>query len=71
MNKEYEIWSEGYRATGDSAGACFHGRIYASSFKEACIKYFGIDNIYFNEDNLTFWGCHLYDNEQKARKNFG
>lgn len=71
MNKEYEVWSEGYQATGDSAGAVFHGRVVASSFKEACINYFGIDNIYFNEDNLTFWGCKLFDNEIDARKNFG
>jgi len=69
--KEYEIWSEGYQATGDSSGACFHGKVLATSFKEACIKHFGINNIYFDEDRLSFWGCKLFDNEIEARKNFG
>ena len=71
MNKEYEIWSEGYQTTGDSGTACFHGKVIASSFKEACIKHFGLSNHLFDEDNLSFWGCRLYDNEQEARKSFG
>lgn len=69
--KEYEIWSEGFRAMGDIAGASFHGKVFATSFKEACIKHFGIENFYFDEHNLTFWGCKLFDNEIEARKNFG
>jgi hypothetical protein len=34
--KEYEVWSEGYMATGESGGATLHGKVMARSFREAC-----------------------------------
>lgn len=70
MNKEYEIWSEGYLATGNMSGAHFHGKQAGKSFREACEKFFK-ERVFFNKENLTIWGCRLYDNEQEARKNFG
>lgn len=36
--KEYEIWSEGYAATGEHGTATFHGKSKGRSFKEACIR---------------------------------
>lgn len=39
--REFEIWSEGYSATGESRGPNFHGRVVAKSFDEACIKLLG------------------------------
>ena len=39
--KKFEVWSEGYRATGESAGAQFHGEAMAENFIEACEKVLG------------------------------
>jgi len=66
----YEIWSEGYAATGNFSGANFHGRHEAESFKDAC-KLFFKDDPYYNPQFNTYWSCRLYDNEQDARKTFG
>lgn len=74
--KKYDIWIEGYRATGDisDASSVISG-IKATSFREACIlfsktekaKGYGV----FDEEELSFWGCRLYDNETDARRIFG
>ena len=34
----YEIWSEGYACTGQSAGATCHGISKGDTFEEACKK---------------------------------
>lgn len=34
--KEYEVWSEGYRATGESANASLYGKTLARNFAQAC-----------------------------------
>lgn len=34
--KEYEVWSEGYAATGESGGATLHGKAFARNFAQAC-----------------------------------
>ena len=66
----YEIWSEGYRATGNESGANFHGLQEANSFQEACDKFFGTDK-YYDKKLLKYWSCRLYDNEENARKLWG
>jgi hypothetical protein len=68
--KEYEIWSEGFVATGQHGFAHHHGRCSAGSFKDACKTFFK-DDTCFNEDRLTYWGCRLFDNEKEARETFG
>lgn len=72
--KEYEVWSEGYRATGEHGTATFHGIYKAESFKEA-VKQFQDTKCtnpeYINLDKLTYWGCKFFDNETDARKSFG
>lgn len=65
----YEIWSEGYVVTGQSAGARYHGSQEASSFKEACDIFFKGDN-YYDPKDCTYWGCRISDNESDARKSF-
>jgi hypothetical protein len=67
---KYQIWSEGYQATGESSGAYKHGELEANNFKEACDNFFN-DDKYYNSDKLTYWGCRLFDNEVDARKSFG
>lgn len=79
--KEFEVWTEGYAATGESSGAIFHGKVMAESFDEACIKLLGrgLDKDKSNPDgyrrnskgNMSVWGCGCYDNEAEARAYFG
>jgi hypothetical protein len=66
----WQIWSEGYRATGGESDATYRASVYAATFRQACDRFFGGDK-YYDPDTLTYWGCHLYDNEADARKSFG
>lgn len=47
--KEFEVWSEGYSATGEHSGAIYHGIVAAETFDEACIKVMG-DKLDKNSD---------------------
>lgn len=70
----WEIWSEGYRVTGNSAGAQFHGTVdkcVAKTFKEACNIIFRGQEGNYDPMRLTLWGCELFDNEKDAKKGFG
>lgn len=68
---KYTIWSEGFNTTGHSGKAIVMAHdIEASSFEEACLKAFK-DDKFFDEKNLTYWGCRLFDNETEARESFG
>lgn len=72
MNK-YEIWCEGYAATGEHAPANLYGIAEGDTFREAAISLLG-DKLDKNDDGtyrLSIWACKLYDNEIDARKNFG
>lgn len=72
--KQWEIWSEGFRATGDSGGATLHGKEYGTTFRKAVITYASSNpdfDEYFDKKDMTFWGCRLFDNETEARKSFG
>jgi len=70
----YQIWSEGFIATGDYGTAVYHGTGYGDTFKEACKQfarnYKEFEN-YYDEKSNTYWGCRLYPNEDKARKTYG
>ncbi|EBF8123335.1 hypothetical protein ACVY1S_002049 [Salmonella enterica subsp. enterica] len=70
---KYQIWSEGYEATGNSGSAELLGEVEADDFASACSALFeGTDREkYFNKQRLTYWGCRLFDNEQDAKKSFG
>lgn len=80
MKKVIEIWSEGYRATGESGTAHMHGRVLAENLEEAILIH-ALDNKAFFEQlshspsdrgsNFTYWGCRIFDNEKDARKSFG
>ena len=70
--KEYEVWMEGYRATGESKPHEFIGKVEAESFKDAC--YIAVKNWcsedsfkrYYNPEEQTFWGCRCFDNEKDS-----
>ena len=69
----FNIWCEGYLATGTEgipAKAVFIGTIEAETFQQACDKRFS-GNQYYDADRRTYFGCRLFDNEQDARKTFG
>lgn len=81
---KYEVWSEGYRATGQSATAFKlinpkgDGTWEAETFSDACIlamkssgySYQDIDKFY-NPVKNSFWGCRFFDNEKDAKRSFG
>lgn len=69
----YQVWAEGYAATGESGKATFFGEVDAPSFAAACAKVFDKPHhsAYFNAEALTYWGCHLFDNEKAARRAYG
>jgi len=67
---KFEVWSEGYVATGERAGAKFHGTFEAETFREACILALG-HFVDFDGNRLTLWGSEMFDNETDARRNFG
>lgn len=73
----YQVWTEGYAASGEHANAVYHGECLAMSFEEACEKLIkGLDR---NSDGTlrlmggkpAIWGCRCFDNEGDARKSFG
>lgn len=68
--KTFNVWVEGYSATGGGSQAWLKGLAQADNFEEACCIIFN-DDPYFNKDKLSVWGCRLFDNESDARKSFG
>lgn len=70
--KTYEIWAEGFAATGQAGPASLLGVGKGDTFQEA-VRNWGEENCDPNLDiyNLTYWGCGLFDNEEDARKSFG
>jgi hypothetical protein len=72
----YEIWMEGYTASGDSGVAHLLGKYEGETFMEAYLKYVKTkykDDIpdYVRLNEPVIWGCRCYDNEKDARKYFG
>lgn len=75
MNK-WQVWTEGYMATGESGKAIFHGEFDGETFRDAVKAYrdtitdpYSIKCV--DLENLTFWACRFFDNEADARKSFG
>ncbi len=75
--KTWEVWSEGYSATGDRGYAQLEGTAEAETFSEAC-RIVCVDSGKWKEQpggfdavGLTVWGCRLFDNESDARWSFG
>lgn len=72
--KTFDIWIEGYSATGESGKAQYKGSYQGITFQDACeqmMKEKGWEMSYYNKDRDTFWGCRFFDNESDARKSFG
>ena len=72
--KRFDIWSEGFADNGGSRGAIYFGSAEGKDFKDACRNFAKINpnfNEYFNEEDMTWWGCSLYDNKVDASRSFG
>lgn len=76
---DFQVWAEGYSATGDSSGARLLGTVRAESFHGAVMALVLSapegERHHFRHNTLTsewtFWGCRFFDNEADARKSFG
>lgn len=72
--RDFDIWCEGYVATGQSSGAMLLGHAKGEDLKQACINFAKQDKEfagYFSEDRMTYWGCRIFDNGSDARRSFG
>jgi len=79
MNK-YEVWMEGYAATGEHGSAhrlvskegktLWEGETFKDAVKAAVEEVIEEKNYYDPERN-TYWGCRFFDNEAEARSSFG
>jgi hypothetical protein len=70
----YEVWIEGYAATGQRDRARFLGVYTAENFNDAAEMAARLklgEMNYFNKAVPSFWGCKFYDNEADARRSFG
>jgi len=83
----WEIWSEGYRITGETGFAQLEGKEEAETFDDAVEKFkqkhpdkVNTREIYLerNEEGImqivkvhTIWGCQLFPTESEARWSFG
>ena len=73
----FEIWMEGYAATGQSNTASLLSTEVAYNWDEAVAKYMVMhpDEVDVREKDgikiYSVWACRLFDNEVDARKSFG
>lgn len=78
--QKFEVWSEGYAATGQSGNAqrltignedtLWEGE----SFQKACenaLRTLEWDMSYYDKKRNTYWACRFFENEVDARKSFG
>ena len=65
--QKFEIWSEGYWATGmdKKSDPIYHGECRGNDFADACRNLLW-DNQYFDSNKLTHWGNRLYSSRFEA-----
>ena len=71
--ERFNIWVEGYAATGEHGTASLLGSYEAETWDGAVKKYMAENpgRIVVDSRGYTDWGCRLFDNESDARKSFG
>lgn len=75
----FDVWLEGYRATGEKSEAQFVGTYKAKNFLDAChiaamdIAHGDFHDFYkyYSINNNTWWARQFFDNEEDARKVYG
>ena len=68
--KTFQVWVQGWRATGGGGHHYLKDEVEANSFQEACDALFEDDPDYDSE-HLSCWACRLFDNASDAAKGFG
>lgn len=72
---KFDIWIEGYKATGNSSPAKYICSEIGNSFEEACATaaskdlFEGYGN--YDKEKNSLWGCRLFSTESQARASFG
>ena len=74
--QHYNLWTEGYKATGDYSPANYHGQWAGDSFQDAIQAFKDSlgdhrDATLIDVERETFWGCKFFDNETDARRFVG
>lgn len=75
----YDIYEEGYAATGESRGAIYLGQGEGETFDDACKDYiertgygeYGIIPGYRDLVGASNWGCRWFPSLEEAQKSFG
>lgn len=72
---KFQVWCEGYRASGDKADATLLGEVDAPTFREAVEslrdKHSEPGLFTFKGEQCFYWECKIFDNEADARRSFG
>jgi hypothetical protein len=74
MLNKYQIWIEGYAATGEHGTAQYHGEYEGETFGEACrnmMRDKKWPQDHYDSNHNTYWACRFFDNETDARKSYG
>lgn len=76
LTASFEIWCEGWAATGGCSQAHLFGTSEGTDFRDACERYFANkasdeDKKHFSAKGLTYWGCRLFPTGEEARRHFG
>lgn len=82
MTPKFEVWTEGWSATGGHSPAQFLGVYEGATFADACRAWAmeqkpsegytdPMRQLWRDGDPPTWWGCRFFDNEADARKAFG
>lgn len=72
MKTRFDIWVEGYEATGQSSPAQYIGSAEGVTFEEAVRAWYEKHpSSSFDPQMLTLWGCRHFPTEEEARRSFG
>lgn len=72
--KDWDIWVEGYAATGERRNHYRIGIGRGTTFREACLDLAKKDDEFrkhFRAETLSFWGCRLFPDRLSAARSFG
>ena len=75
--RQFQVWAEGYAATGEYAPATLRGVYEAETFDDAVRQHIKTtpEEAHFyrqhDDGHWSYWACRLYDNESDARKFLG
>ncbi len=73
--RTWEIWAEGYAATGERGYAALMAKVRAATFAEA-VELWQLspscsDPHLIDLERLTYWGCKLFPSREDAARSFG